>query len=70
MRDFFLCDEYEMYRFANKLNTNVQGGFSKLLKYFIKKRFSHNSKDKFEEDQVIKKTYCIFDYANRLPIKN
>ena len=31
-----MCDEYEMYRFANKLNTNVQGGFSKLLKYFIK----------------------------------
>ena len=51
---------------------NVHNAFDtlKILKYFIKKRFSHNSKDKFEEDQVIKKTYCIFDYANRLPIKN
>jgi len=27
---------YEMYRFANKLNTSVIGGFSKLLNYFIK----------------------------------
>ena len=27
---------YEMYRFANKLNISVIGGFSKLLKYFIK----------------------------------
>lgn len=27
---------YELYRFCNKLNTNVVGGASKLLKYFIK----------------------------------
>ena len=27
---------YELTRFANKLNTSVIGGFSKLLKYFIK----------------------------------
>lgn len=29
-------DEYEMYRFCNKLNTVVVGGASKLFKYFIK----------------------------------
>jgi len=29
-------DNYELVRFANKLNTNVIGGASKLLKYFIK----------------------------------
>lgn len=29
-------DEYELTRFCNKLNTNVVGGASKLLKYFIK----------------------------------
>ena len=28
--------EYELLRFCNKLNTNVVGGASKLLKYFIK----------------------------------
>jgi hypothetical protein len=28
--------EYEMLRFCNKLNTNVVGGASRLLKYFIK----------------------------------
>ena len=28
-------DEYEMYRFCNKLNTNVVGGASKLFKYFV-----------------------------------
>jgi len=28
--------EWEMLRFCNKLNTNVVGGFSKLLNYFIK----------------------------------
>lgn len=28
--------EFEMVRFANKVNYNVIGGFSKLLKYFIK----------------------------------
>ena len=28
--------EYEMHRFCNKLNTNVIGGASKLLSYFIK----------------------------------
>lgn len=28
-------DYYEMYRFANKINTTVIGAFSKLLKYFI-----------------------------------
>lgn len=28
--------EYEMLRFCNKLNTQVVGGASKLLKYFIK----------------------------------
>ena len=27
--------EYEMYRFCNKLNTNVVGGASKLFKYFV-----------------------------------
>jgi hypothetical protein len=26
---------YELYRFCNKINTNVIGGFSKLLKFFI-----------------------------------
>lgn len=31
-----LENNYELIRFANKLNTNVIGGFSKLLKYFIK----------------------------------
>ena len=29
-------DEYEMHRFCNKLNTQVIGGASKLLSYFIK----------------------------------
>ena len=29
-------DLYELYRFCNKLNTSVIGGFSKLLKHFIK----------------------------------
>jgi len=29
-------DEYELLRFCNKLNTNVVGGASKLLNYFIK----------------------------------
>ena len=29
-------NEYEMFRFCNKLNTQVIGGASKLLKYFIK----------------------------------
>jgi hypothetical protein len=29
-------DSYELLRFCNKLNTNVVGGFSKLLKFFIK----------------------------------
>jgi len=29
-------NEYEMYRFCNKLDTTVVGGASKLLKYFIK----------------------------------
>lgn len=29
-------NEYELIRFSNKLNTNVVGGFSKLLNYFIK----------------------------------
>lgn len=29
-------DGYELVRFVNKLNTTVIGGFSKLLKYFIK----------------------------------
>lgn len=28
-------NEYELYRYANKLNTNVQGGFSRLLNYFV-----------------------------------
>jgi hypothetical protein len=28
-------NEYELIRFCNKLNTNVVGGASKLLKYFI-----------------------------------
>jgi hypothetical protein len=30
-------NKYELIRFATKLNTNVTGGFSKLLNYFIKK---------------------------------
>lgn len=30
-------NDYEMYRFCNKLNTTVIGGASKLLSYFIKK---------------------------------
>jgi len=29
-------NHYELVRYCNKLNTNVIGGFSKLLKYFIK----------------------------------
>lgn len=29
-------NEYELIRFSNKLNTNIIGGASKLLKYFIK----------------------------------
>jgi len=29
-------NQYELIRFCNKLNTNVIGGFSKLLKHFIK----------------------------------
>lgn len=28
-------NEWELYRFASKLNTNVQGGFTRLLNYFI-----------------------------------
>ena len=31
-------NEYELMRYCNKLNTIVVGGFSKLLKYFIKTR--------------------------------
>ena len=31
-----ITDNYELLRFCNKLNTNVIGGASKLLKYFIK----------------------------------
>jgi hypothetical protein len=30
------CNKYELIRYSSKLNTNVIGGFSKLLKYFIK----------------------------------
>jgi hypothetical protein len=30
------CDEYELIRFANKLNTTVIGGASKLFSFFIK----------------------------------
>jgi Tfp pilus assembly major pilin PilA len=33
--------EYELLRYCNKLNTNVIGGFSKLLSYFLK---TYNSK--------------------------
>jgi len=29
-------NSYEMYRFCNKLNTNIIGGFSKLLKFFLR----------------------------------
>jgi hypothetical protein len=29
-------DTFEMYRFCNKLNTNILGGFSKLFTYFLK----------------------------------
>ena len=28
--------EWELYRFCNKLNTSVVGGFDKLFKYFIR----------------------------------
>ncbi|MFW5847695.1 MAG: hypothetical protein ACOCVF_02135 [bacterium] len=35
-------NNYEISRFCNKINTTVVGGFSKLLKYFIKK---YNTKD-------------------------
>jgi len=36
--NFLINDnEYEMYRFCNKLNFNVIGGISKLFSYFIKK---------------------------------
>ena len=35
-------DDWELVRFCNKLNTNVIGGASKLLKYFIK---NYNPKD-------------------------
>jgi hypothetical protein len=31
-----ITDEYELLRFAGKINTNIVGGFSRLLKYFIK----------------------------------
>ena len=31
-----LNQEYELVRFCNKLNFNIVGGFSKLLKHFIK----------------------------------
>jgi len=31
-----LQDEYEMYRFCNKLNTQIVGGASKLFTFFIK----------------------------------
>jgi hypothetical protein len=34
-------DVYELIRFSTKLNTNVIGGFSKLLKYFIKNYSPH-----------------------------
>lgn len=30
-------NEYEMYRFCNKLNTNIIGGINRLFSYFIKK---------------------------------
>ena len=42
-------NEYEMYRFCNKLNTTIIGGASKLLTYFIK---TYNPKS-------------IISYANR-----
>lgn len=36
LRTNLLEEEYEMYRFCNKINHNIVGGMSKLLKYFIK----------------------------------
>ena len=35
MNSISINNEYEMYRFCNKLNTNIIGGVSKLFKYFL-----------------------------------
>lgn len=44
-----ITDKYELIRYSTRLNTSVIGGFSKLLKYFIKQ---HNPT-------------CILSYADR-----
>ena len=38
IRDGIVYDSYELQHFCNKLNTTVVGGFSKLLKQFIKQQ--------------------------------
>ena len=35
-RSRFSNEEYELYRFCNKINTHVVGGFSKMFAYFVK----------------------------------
>lgn len=57
-------NRYELIRFCNKLNTTVVGGFSRLLKYFIK-----------EYNPKYLKTYCDIrwsglNYKNTVYYKN
>lgn len=46
-------NEWELYRFASKLNTNVQGGFTRLLNWFI----NNHSPNKIH-------TYASLDHSN------
>lgn len=56
--------KYELIRFSNKLNTNVVGSFSKLLKYFIKNY--HPSEIKTFADS----RWSGVDFLNTVYIKN
>lgn len=52
-------NEYEMYRFCNKINTNIIGGVSRLFSYFIKnykfsKIISYADRSYFNGDNYLK----------------
>lgn len=49
----FKGDELELHRFCNKLNTNIVGGFSKLIKNFIRN---------YKFERII--SYCDLRYFN------
>ena len=60
---------YELLRFCNKLNTNVVGGASKLLKHFIK---THNPKEiisycdrRWSQGQLYEKLGFKFDHVSK-----